>query len=225
MAEMALGYGSEFQLLRYLGHHRESLNTQIQNVIGEGSIKWLDYPIDLMRDSLDGEHKGIECFKNLPNYNYNVIEQKWKEFWPQRGNCHNWDGIFIQNDIWYFVEAKANLEEANQRCNATSEKSIKIIRKAFEQTCGDINLAQEWQKSDCYQLANRLAFIHFCTTVGIKAKLLYINFIKGYRINPKQNVESTNDWKKKWEDEYKVLKLSKDLEANIHHVYIDCEKC
>ena len=26
MAEMGLGYGSEFQLLRFLGHHRNELN-------------------------------------------------------------------------------------------------------------------------------------------------------------------------------------------------------
>ena len=26
MAEMGLGYGSEFQLMRFLGHHRDYLN-------------------------------------------------------------------------------------------------------------------------------------------------------------------------------------------------------
>jgi len=29
MAEMGLGYGSEFQLLRFLGHHRDELNNLI----------------------------------------------------------------------------------------------------------------------------------------------------------------------------------------------------
>ena len=33
MAEMALGYGSEFQLLRYLGHHRSYLNQKIREVM------------------------------------------------------------------------------------------------------------------------------------------------------------------------------------------------
>ena len=42
---MALGYGSEYQLLRYLGHHRNYLNDEIRKVIGEGPIMWLDYPI------------------------------------------------------------------------------------------------------------------------------------------------------------------------------------
>ena len=34
MAEMGLGYGSEFQLLRFLGHHRDELNELIHESIG-----------------------------------------------------------------------------------------------------------------------------------------------------------------------------------------------
>ena len=33
MAEMALGYGSEYQLFRFLGHHRNFLNKEIAKVI------------------------------------------------------------------------------------------------------------------------------------------------------------------------------------------------
>ena len=33
MAEMAIGYGSEYQLLRYLGHHRRFLFQKIKDVI------------------------------------------------------------------------------------------------------------------------------------------------------------------------------------------------
>ena len=102
MAEMALGYGSEFQLLRYLGHHRNYLNDEIRKVIGDGPIEWLDYPVKINRDSHDGELCGIECFKNLSNYSQ--IKEKWNEYWPNSGSAHNWDGIFIQNEIWYFVE-------------------------------------------------------------------------------------------------------------------------
>lgn len=50
MAEMAIGYGSEYQLLRYLGHHRNFLNGEINKVIGSGGIEWLDYPVDFNRD-------------------------------------------------------------------------------------------------------------------------------------------------------------------------------
>ena len=94
MAEMALGYGSEFQLLRYLGHHRFYLDEEIKKVIGKGDITWMDYPINDKRDSCDGEWTEIECFKKRPDYNH--IKNEWGKFWPQRGSSHNWDGIFIQ---------------------------------------------------------------------------------------------------------------------------------
>ena len=51
MAEMALGYGSENQLLRFLGHHRNELeqyilkHTKINDHL-EYSLEWLDYPKD-----------------------------------------------------------------------------------------------------------------------------------------------------------------------------------
>ena len=222
MAEMKIGYGSEYQLLRYLGHHRNYFFDEIRKVIGDGEIEWLDYPNDLNRDSRDGELKGIECFEKLPNYK--TIKDEWCRFWPQSGNAHNWDGIFIHKGVWYFVEAKANLEEANQKCSAESIKSIKTIISAFEETCGNPQLAEVWQLSDCYQLANRLAFIHFCSMVGIKAKLLYISFINGYEINPRKNVGSVEDWKKKWDEEYESLQLTEMLKSYIFHVYVDCHR-
>ena len=222
MAEMALGYGSEFQLLRYLGHHRNYLNDEIMKVIGNGQIEWLDYPIELKRDSQDGELCGIECFKNLSNFR--EIQEKWKTYWPQRGNAHNWDGIFIQNGIWYFVEAKAHIEEANQQCTAQNSESIETIIKAFEDTCGNRLLAEQWQKSNCYQLANRLAFINFCEKVGIKAKLLYVSFINGYEINTNKNVSDVKAWEDKWKEEFEQLKISDKHMSELFRVYIDCHK-
>ena len=222
MAEMKIGYGSEYQLLRYLGHHRNYLFDEIRKVIGYGEIEWLDYPIDLHRDSRDGELKGIECFNILPNFE--EIKKKWTNFWPQRGNAHNWDGIFIQKGIWYFVEAKAHLEEAKQKCSAESSSSIEKIDKAFEKTCGNKDRAIKWRKSNSYQLANRLAFIHFCMEMGISAKLLYISFINGYESNPSKNVICPKDWDIKWNEEYKELDLTEELKSAIYHVYIDCHK-
>ena len=219
MAEMKIGYGSEYQLLRYLGHHRNYFYNEICKVIGKGKIEWLDYPVDLQHDSRDGELKGIECFKELANYE--EISRLWINFWPQTGNAQNWDGIFIKDGIWYFVEAKANLQEANQQCNA-GNKSRGKITEAFEKTCGNRKMAEKWLKSNCYQLANRLAFIHFCKTAGIEARLLYISFINGYDINVEKNVSKKGTWEKHWLDEYNTLELTNKLKSYIYHVYIDC---
>lgn len=127
---MKIGYGSEYQLLRYLGHHRNYLFREICKVIGDGEIEWFDYPYNPRRDSRDGELESVNCFESKIS-NYKEVQEKWQCYWPQRGNAHNWDGIFIQNGIWYFVEAKANLEEANQKCNAKNVDSKKTDRNCF----------------------------------------------------------------------------------------------
>lgn len=222
MAEMALGYGSEYQLLRYLGHHRNYLNQKICEEIGKGEIFWLDYPVDLERDSLDGEWKTIDCFSDEDNYA--EIKAAWEQFWPSTGNAHNWDGIFKHNGTLYFVEAKAHLAEARQKCGATSEDSIRTITNAFTATCGSEELAKKWIGSKYYQLANRLAFMHFCKQQGIPAKLLYISFLNGYEINQYKNVTASSDWVKIWEKEMQELELSDELKQYIKMVKIDCHQ-
>ena len=223
MAEMAIGYGSEYQLLRYLGHHRRFLFQKIKDVIHtQEEIEWIDYPVDEKRLSMDGELKDVECFKLLPCYK--SICEAWKMFWPQRGNSHNWDGIFKVGNTWYFVEAKAHLDEAFQNCGAKNTDSRKKITKAFELTCGNKDLAKKWIESNSYQLANRMAFLHFCKENGIDAKLCYISFLNGFKKTPRLNVGNASDWEKIWNEEYHNLQLTEEQKKNIFHVYIDCSK-
>ena len=223
MAEMAIGYGSEYQLLRYLGHHRRFLFQKIKDVIHtQEEIEWIDYLVDEKRLSMDGELKDVECFKLLPCYK--SICEAWKMFWPQRGNSHNWDGIFKVGNTWYFVEAKAHLDEAFQNCEAKNTDSRKKIINAFEMTCGNKDLAKKWIESNSYQLANRMAFLHFCKESGIDAKLCYISFLNGFKKTPRLNVENASDWEKIWNEEYHNLQLTEEQKKNIFHVYIDCSK-
>ena len=221
MAEMAIGYGSEFQLLRYLGHHRKYLNEQILKVLKvKDEIEWFDYPVNPERDSMDGEFKGIECFKDMKNYI--DIKTEWKNYWPQTGNSQNWDGIFKIGNKFFFVEAKAHVDESHQKCGA-GEKSKEIIKKAFAETCGNVDVAAEWLSSNCYQLANRLAFLNFCNKFGIKAELVYICFYNGYRVNPKKDLSPKDKkWEVTMENNFETLKLTEKLKEKIHVVYIDC---
>ena len=182
MAEMGLGYGSEFQLMRFLGHHREELDKSIQEATGRSEqVYWFDFPYDENRLSGDGERKGIECFDKLDNFD--IIKKKWRDFWPQRGTAMNWDGIFKIGDTWFFVEAKAHKEESFQPCTASAKESRETINTAFGKTQQWLkaDTSKDWINTNCYQLANRLAFMYFCHQCGIKAKLLYIGFINGYR--------------------------------------------
>lgn len=225
MAEMGLGYGSEYQLMRFLGHHRDDLNTMIQNATGQyGDVKWQDFPYDDERLSGDGEWKGIECFKKLENYS--EIEAKWKQYWPQRGTSMNWDGVFTIGDTWYFVEAKAHKDESYQQCSASSEKSKAVINTAFEETILWLKATPKtkWIDTNCYQLANRLAFLYFCKQCGIEARLLYIGFVKGYR-RKKDEVQSAEDWINIWKEELSTLGLDiENMSPFISFIHPDCEK-
>lgn len=225
MAEMGLGYGSEFQLMRFLGHHRDELNMMIQNATGMfNDVKWLDYPYE-DRKSGDGEFKGIECFEHLSNYA--DIKKQWERFWPSGKGVMNWDGIFTINDTWFFVEAKANIEEAFQPCKATGQASKKRIDSAFEETkqmLGAEGNAVEWRETNCYQLANRLAFACFCKKNHIKAKLLYISFLNGYKKNGK-GVKTVEAWREVWNKQYDILKITEEqLNGIVYHIYPDCRQ-
>lgn len=222
---MGLGYGSEFQLMRFLGHHRDELYKMIHHATNTTEpIEWLDYPYDGNRISGDGELTGIKCFENRDDYK--DITKLWKEFWPQSGSSMNWDGVFKIGETWYFVEAKANIEEAFQKCSASSEDSIKTIKLAFEETKEWLGIDNgiEWNKTDCYQLANRLAFMCFCNKKcnNLKAKLLYISFINGYW---KKNVISEDAWVKEvWSKQFNTLGITKESVKDIlFHIYPDCE--
>lgn len=221
---MGLGYGSEFQLMRFLGHHREDLDALIQNSTGMFKpIQWLDYPYDNKRKSGDGELTGIECFKHLKNYG--EIQEKWKEFWPQGGSSMNWDGIFILDGVWFFVEAKANKKEAYQRCKAKSIESRRQIDQAmvFAKKWLGVDNKINWRRTNCYQLANRLAFAAFCNkSCHVPVKLLYVGFINGYKNN---NVESMEEWEAIWNTEKEILGISEsNLRDILYHIYPNCER-
>lgn len=223
MAEMGCGYGSEFQLMRFLGHHRQELNEMIQKATGESrNIQWEDFPYDDERISGDGEWEGINCFKKLNNYD--DIESKWKKFWPQRGKSMNWDGIFRIGDTWFFVEAKANEGECFQECSASSENSKNTIIRAFEKTQEWLGATKnDWIYTKCYQLANRLAFLYFCNQCGIKARMVYIGFVNGYR-RKKDEVRSDKRWMEIWEKELDTLGLDlKKIESYISFIHPICE--
>ncbi len=224
MAEMGLGYGSEFQLMRFLGHHRDELNKLIQKEAKiEGPIEWLDFPYEDKRISGDGEWKGIDCFKELGEEKYGEIETEWKQFWPKSGSAMSWDGVFRIGETWFFVEAKAHEEESYQKCSSKDKNNRDKICKAFSETQKWLGAKQSisWIKTDCYQLANRFAFIHFCKkNCDINAKLVYIGFINGFRlkvgekfVDVKDEVHSEDKWQEVWDRELQTLGLNMEKVA------------
>jgi hypothetical protein len=232
MAEMGLGYGSEYQLLRFLGHHRNELNQIIREQTRlKGELIWLDFPKDTSnkpRLSLDNEHKGISF---LPQKD--MLISVWNNYWT--GDTQNWDAIIIHienEQIEYvIVEAKANKEELKSNCQAKTESQSECkIKKAFDETrkTFGIETLNCWLK-DYYQLANRLAFINFLHSQNIKASLLNIYFINGYvkrDLHTKELLDDKNvskaDWDKIIKDEYDYLGINDEAKIYISEIFVEC---
>lgn len=228
MGEMGFGYGSEYQLLRFMGRYRKELNNLIKNAM-KISVEpsWFDFirKADTDGNSKDHELKGIEFLKGDESIDFKKLMLMWKEYWPTSGNAHNWDGIFKLDKTYVLVEAKAHIGEIEQTCGAKSPESIEQINKALEETKirFGVNTDSDWSKK-YYQLANRLAFIHFLKTHGIDARLLYIYFLNGYKNSREnKNVEEIKVWEEAVEKEHAYLGITKEVrDKYIFSIYPNC---
>ncbi len=227
MRDIGNGYGSKYHLLDFWDNRCKELDSLIkQQTCLTGDFQW-KFP-DVNKKAK--EFKGIEFLTDeTTKPKYYDIKEKWKNFWPQRGNTHNWDGVIKINNRYVLVEAKAHIGELKSKCGATSEKSLGEINNAFEKTIkkyGSSSTVESW-KNKYYQLANRLAFIYFMNEElkpDFDALLLNIYFINGYEnLNQNKSVESKEAWEKAVKTEYDWLGLndSKAL-SYVHSVYIDC---
>ena len=233
---MGLGYGSEYQLLRYLGHHRNELNKTIrENTRLKGQLVWLDFPKDNNRLSLDGEYKGLEFLRNgITQLKFEELQLKWKEYWSSNGNLPNWDGIILHKsgDIeeWIIIEAKAHLKEIH---STTESSSNKKIQNAFIKTQKRFEICSNNWFDKYYQLANRLAFVNFLLDNKINASLLYIYFLNGYekcQLKDKKrvtienkSVEKIEDWERVIKEEYNELGINSNAEQYISKIFIECK--
>ena len=232
MAEMGLGYGSEYQLLRYLGHHRNELNKIIREQTRlKGELEWLDFPKDNNRLSLDGEYKGVNFLKGKINEcKYDELRSEWNKYWRY---SQNWDGVILHkkgnSEEWIIVEAKANLEEIKSNTNSSSKQNLQNI---FQDTQKDLSIENRNWFGEYYQLANRLTFVHFLNKKGINASLLYIYFLNGYekcKTNRKtvvenKSVERQEEWQNAIQEEYEKLGINSQIEEQyISKIFIDCK--
>ena len=233
MADMGLGYGSEFQLLRFLGRHRNEFDSIVKKAINtDAPIEWLDFKYDRESLTLDSELKGIEFLSEYEKFK--DIKKEWTEYWT--GNTQNWDAVFKCNGSYYIVEAKAHLKELESNFSGSENNNKKKIEKAFIQTANELEVSSiDTWFGRYYQLANRLAFIAFLNRQKIDAKLVYIYFINGYKkrviVNGKTNeiedkgVKTEKEWNVEIEKEYKELKIDKEkIKKHITNIFITCER-
>lgn len=194
MGTMALGRNSAWHILRFLGRHRDVLNSEILAETGGAAIDWLDFDFtDDPSTYFDGEICGMDFLfpgEEATLLNYDGLAEEWAAFWPQprnpnaRQGRHNWDavGSLLQDRHreWLLVEAKAHTAELSEGCcGATSPSSIDTIRTSLERVGASIGAsgAGAWADSPYYQYANRLAALWFLLTHGIPARLVYVFFL------------------------------------------------
>ena len=224
MAQIGYGYGSEYQLMRFLGHHRNLLEERISKGLNEtGIFRWLDFGFDDPMNSISGdkEIKGLSFLKELDlpaEIVNNAIDKYHKLGINDIDNWQNWDAIFTLNGTVYLVEAKAHVSELSSGNKEHGGKSKEAIRNLFEEQLQNNGLYEftindAWLK-EYYQLANRLAIAAFLNECAIKTKVLYIYFINGYnkRIVENQKIyEVYNKNANKKEFEKAILKEKKAL--------------
>ncbi|MEX1015083.1 MAG: hypothetical protein WDZ80_08075 [Candidatus Paceibacterota bacterium] len=229
MSKIGYGYGSEWHLLRFLGYHRDYLNQEIEDVIGMGTIKWLDFPFSGLNERFkrDEEYKGLNF---LDDNQYEHILSKWKEYWPTTGNQQNWDAIGKagSDDTWILVEAKANLEECESSTqakpateNGGRDKIIEAFKDPIKLLTGSTDTDPEIWLNKYYQYANRLAVLHFLNENKIKANLLFIYFI-GDDNTSGTCPKSKDAWETKVQDIHEHLRIDEKspLMKQVKHLYL-----
>lgn len=225
MGKIGYGYGSEWQLLRYLGYHRSALDGAIEAAVGGTHVRWLDSPLKPSADRgskfPDAEWKAIDF---LPKTE--AARVAWSEFWPQKGNPQNWDAvgqIRVQgSDEWVLVEAKAHVDEVRNHCQAKDGNSRVMIENALNETkaATGVGPSGDWL-SHYYQYANRLAALHFLTKNSIRARLVFLYFL-GDRYPGKNCPTSEAGWKPTLDAIHAHLGLrgGSELESRVHTVFL-----
>ena len=214
--QLALGYGSKYQLLRMLGWHRDDFNNKVKNALGlDGDIHWLDFGYD---GPCDRELLNLEFIPEL--------DGKWKGYWMCGRGGINWDAVGIAADGTYIlVEAKAHLPEMKNSAGGGKralEHNTEMIAKFIEKH--HINSTAEAWCKDFYQLANRLVITDFLEEKKYKVKLLYVLFENGFEYNrDKSDSASEKEWNDEMERELSEMKIKgTSAEAMINWCVINC---
>lgn len=103
------------------------------------------------------------------------LQPALREFWPARGP--QWDALGVAGDDVYLVEAKAHRNEMSSDGSASAEASVELIHRSLDATKAAMGVTGgvDWY-SGHYQLANRLAHLHFLRQRGVKAHLVFVYF-------------------------------------------------
>jgi hypothetical protein len=230
MGQIGYGYGSECHLLRWMGRHRKAFDNAVLLAIGRvgSKIEWLDFKFKPGGIWPDAELQGMEFLAENE-----VLQKEWERFWPVGRGIHNWDSVgWVSSDEireLLLIEAKAHIEETKTSCQAKDPESIKKIKKAFEivKNALGVPIEIDWMK-DYYQVANRIAALHFLHQQKISSHLLFINFVGDLCGAGRSSPRSEREWQQVLDVQDRAIGLPKGhlLENWIHKLFlkIDSER-
>lgn len=229
MSKIRLGYGSEWQMLRMLGRHRDWFTRQVMRSTGGTALAWRDFDFSASAGEVgnfgDAEIKGL----NFLPAGHTALAV-WRHWWPQSGNVHNWDAVGVLErdgaEEWVLVEAKGNTEELRQSTTAKSREfggGLEQIEERLAETqramglCGKLRWTAPY-----YQYANRLALLHFLTGQGVAARMVFVYFTGD--ATPGRTCPATvAAWRPALEVMKKELGLTGEsaLEQRVHEVFVE----
>lgn len=229
---MALGYGSEFHLLRMMGRHRAFFNSEILKQFSQGidgeKIEWLDFNFsNSIKLFYDQELKGLNfnaIYLKEEFIQFEQCIQQFKKEWPQTGGVMNWDAVaYTDHNEIILVEAKAHTAELKSKCGAgvKSYAQIKKLLDDLKENDG-INSQEDWLK-DYYQMANRMYILELLHRNGIKAKLVNLFFTGDQRNGSSKCPQTKEDWSEVISLEEKYLGIDSQFKEKhgICDVFID----
>ncbi len=228
MGKMALGYGSEFHLLRWIGRHRNEFDKRIKQLLAIDNVTWLDFDFTEDKAEPDRELVGLSFLENEKNSQ--ALFSQWKEEWPQKGNSMNWDlvGYTVQNDIktWILIEAKAHIGELKQSCGASGE-GLKKIEKALTKAAYNIGTIiadkNPWTKK-YYQLANRIYVLDLLKRNEINAKLINIYFTGDKNFKSRISPKDEKLWKVEIDKMKEYLNIEKLNSIDMKELFLETNK-
>lgn len=187
---MGLGYGSEFQLLRFMGRHRHELERTIidalqekQQTINDKNFDWLDFEYSDVNKVITGDRElyGLSFLeKKIDKGLYDKITSALQKAGSFISNWQHWDAVFVLDDCFYFVEAKAytgELYSTNDHGGSSKKEILNFMRENMQPY--GIEVDENWLDS-YYQFANRISMMAFLNQNGLNAKAIYIYFENGY---------------------------------------------
>lgn len=191
---------SEHWLREMVNQYAHVMDTAISDAFG-----WHDEQIDWRSPRQDDDYAEYYDQAFLDRIGVDELAMPLEEFWPKSGP--RWDGLArTKNGKLILVEAKAHIDEAVDFRSKASPNSLRRIEKRLDEAKIAFHASKEacWY-SPFYQMANRLAHLHYLA--GINCKDAYLVFIDFANAPDVPQPASRDEWQGATRLAYKCLGL------------------